>query len=163
MGVANPSADQRWKAPPVDFVKINWDAAVDSVNRRMGIGVIVRDHTREVIATISAPKNYITAPDIAEAVAALKAVTFCRERGLSKVVLEGDALQVVTALNSSTGNWSSYGHLIEEARSQLNDLHTWRVRHVRRHLNGAAHRLAKEALTLSEELIHGIEVPPMYL
>jgi ribonuclease HI len=89
MGVANPSADQRWKAPPVDFVKINWDAAVDSVNRRMGIGVIVRDHTREVIATISAPKNYITALDIAEAVAALKAVTFCRERGLSKVVLEG--------------------------------------------------------------------------
>jgi ribonuclease HI len=55
---------------------------------------------------VSAPKNHIIAPDIAEAVAALRAVTFCRERGFSKVVLEGDALQVVNALKSSTSNWS---------------------------------------------------------
>lgn len=62
-----------------------------------------------------APTNHITAPEIVEAVAALKEVTFCRELGLSKVILEGDALQVVNALKASTSNWSPYGHLIEEA------------------------------------------------
>jgi ribonuclease HI len=143
----------------VGFVKINWDAAVDSVNRRMGIGVVIRDSNGEVVATVSSPRNHITAPDIAEAVAALRAVTFCREVGFSKVVLEGDALQVVHALKSSTRNWSSYGHLIEEARSHLKGMHKWRVNHVRRHLNGAAHRLAKEALTITEEMIHVGEVP----
>jgi ribonuclease HI len=157
--VANSPTVHRWQVPPAGFVKVNWDAAVDGTHRRMGMGVIVRDPNGEVVAMLSAPRNYITAPDIAEAVAALKAVTFCRELGFSKVILEGDALQVVNALKASTRNWSPYGHLIEEAHSQLSGMHTWRVNHVRRHLNGAAHQLAKAALTLNEELIYGEEVP----
>ncbi|GLT53434.1 hypothetical protein SLA2020_267040 [Shorea laevis] len=88
----------RWQAPPKGFVKINWDAAVDLVNHRMGIGVIARDPTGEVVAMMFAPRSHIIVPEIAEAVVALKAVTFCRELGLSKVVLEGDALQIVQAL-----------------------------------------------------------------
>jgi ribonuclease HI len=150
----------RWQAPPEGFVKINWDAAVDSVNCQMGIGIVARNSLGEVVASMFAPKSYIVAPDIAEAVAALRAAKFGRELSFTRVVLEGDALQIVQALKSSTPNWSSYGHLVEEARDQLNGMHTWRVNHVRRHLNGAAHRLAKEALTLSEELISGGEVPP---
>lgn len=60
MGVANPPTDQQWQASPTGYVKVNLDAAVGSINRRMGIGVIVRDLKGEVVATISAPKNYIT-------------------------------------------------------------------------------------------------------
>jgi hypothetical protein len=67
---------------------------------------------------------------------------------------------VVNALKSSSRNWSSYGHLIEEARNQLSGLHTWRIQHVRRHINGAAHGLAKVALTLPTEVINELEVPP---
>jgi hypothetical protein len=32
----------------------------------------------------------------------------------------------------------------------MNNLQNWKVHHVRRNLNGAAHRLAKEALSLRE-------------
>ncbi|GLT69088.1 hypothetical protein SLA2020_412670 [Shorea laevis] len=145
--------------PPLGFVKVNWDAAVDSVNRRMGIGVIIRSSTGEVLATLSALKSYIINPLIAEATAALRAVTFSRDLGFPKVMLEGDALVIVQALQSPLCNFSSYGHLIEEARSHLNSLHSWRINHVRRHLNGAAHRLAKVALTLTEDQIHVAEVP----
>jgi hypothetical protein len=31
----------RWEAPKDDFVKVNWDAAMDKHKRKMGIGVIV--------------------------------------------------------------------------------------------------------------------------
>lgn len=66
---------------------------------------------------MSTPKDHIVAPNIAKAIVALKTITFCREQGWFTVVFEGDALQVVNALKSSTSNWSSYSHLIEEAQS----------------------------------------------
>ncbi|XP_059446463.1 uncharacterized protein LOC132178010 [Corylus avellana] len=84
-----------WEAPKDDFVKVNWDAAVDKHRRKMGIGVIIRDSMGEVLTTLSAPKDYIIEPDIAEALVVLRAVLFCGELGFHWVILEGDALQVV--------------------------------------------------------------------
>jgi ribonuclease HI len=97
---------------------------VDLVNCRIGIGIIARNSQGEVVASMSAPKCYIIALDIAGAVAALRAITFCRELGFTRVVLEGDAIQIVQVLKSSTHNWNSYGHLIKEARNQLHGIHT---------------------------------------
>lgn len=132
---------------------------MDKNNRKMGIGVIVRDSMGEVLATLSAPKEHIIALDIAEATAALSAITFIRELGLYKVVMEGDVLIVVQALMSFDKNWSCYDHLIEEARGLLNCMHTWKVNHVRQQLNCAAHHLANEALALGEEQALIEEVP----
>ena len=39
-------------------------------NKKMGIGMIVRDHVGEVLATLMAPKPYITDLVVAETVAA---------------------------------------------------------------------------------------------
>lgn len=56
----------------------------------IGIGVIVRDSEGEVLATLSALKAHIIAPDIAEAMVTLQVTCFCIEFGFYKVVLEGD-------------------------------------------------------------------------
>jgi len=45
-------------------------------------------------------------------------------------------------------NWSVYGHIIAETRGKMNNLQNWKVHHVRCNLNGAAHRLAIDALSL---------------
>jgi ribonuclease HI len=82
-------------------------------------------------------------PAIAEATAALRAAILCHDLGLNKVILEGDALQIVQALNREGPHWSSYGHLTEEARGMLSSLHSWKVVHVRRQYNEVAHVLAK--------------------
>jgi hypothetical protein len=67
------------------------------------------------------------------------------------VTLEGDALQVVHALRKDGRNWSWYGHIVEDTRDALNCLHKWNVNHVKRTLNGLAHRLAKKGLSMLEE------------
>lgn len=108
-----------WQAPSDGFVKVNWDVAVHKYNRKMGIGVIVCDNMGEVLATLLDPKAYIIAPNIAEATSVLQAVNFTRELGFYKVVLEGDAIQVVQA------------HLTEEGRGVIDCMHAWRVNHVR--------------------------------
>lgn len=38
-------------------MKVNWDAIVDKNKRKMDIGVIVRDHVGEVLATLMAPNH----------------------------------------------------------------------------------------------------------
>lgn len=59
----------------------------------MGIGVIVKDCSREVLATFSAFKMFIIDPIDAKIFAAPKATIFCRELGLQSIKLEGNALR----------------------------------------------------------------------
>jgi hypothetical protein len=77
---------------------------VDKNSRKMGVGIIFKDSIGEVLVTLLASKEYIIEHDIAEAMAALRAVRLCCELGFYKVVLEVDALQVVQALSKECRN-----------------------------------------------------------
>ncbi len=59
-----------WKAHLNGFIKVNWDAAI-------------RDCKGDVRATLAEPKDYIIAPDVAEAMAALRSEKFSCELGYS--------------------------------------------------------------------------------
>jgi len=82
------SSIQKWKAPTVGYVKVNCDATVYEAGGKMGIGVIVRDHKGEVLATLLAPQQHIIDPTSA----ALRATFFALELGYQQVELEGDAI-----------------------------------------------------------------------
>jgi hypothetical protein len=87
------------------------------------------------------------------------AVNFSRKLGFYKVILGGDALQIVQALGKEGSNWCIYDHLIKETREVLHSMQSWKVHHVRRNLNGVAHRLANVALSLSEAHVCFEETP----
>jgi hypothetical protein len=40
---------QGWKKPPLDFVKLNWDASLDTNSKRMGVGDLIRDSAGNVL------------------------------------------------------------------------------------------------------------------
>ena len=44
---------------------------------KMGIGVIVRDWMREVLATLLSPRDHIIEPDVTKAIAGLRVAHFC--------------------------------------------------------------------------------------
>lgn len=44
-----------WKKPPEGAYKVNWDAATNSANGKIVIGVIIKDSNGEVIGTLRAP------------------------------------------------------------------------------------------------------------
>ncbi|KAG6721291.1 hypothetical protein I3842_03G106200 [Carya illinoinensis] len=99
--------------------------------------VIIRDHQGFVVGTLRAPRPLNGGAYEAEACGLFVAVTFCRELGLSQVILEGDSRQVVTQLlgqevDGSMGGWEA---------------------------NSAAHVLAKSAVLLSEDLYNIEECP----
>lgn len=72
--------------------------------------------------------------------------------GLTNIILEGDALQVVNMMNNATIDWSLRGLLIEDARNVLSSFATWSIFHISRGADMAAHCLAKAALNLDEDI-----------
>jgi ribonuclease HI len=143
----------KWKAPVGGSLKLNWGAAVNKQSKRMGIGIIVRDEEGVFVAAMAKVLPSFNDPTVAEALAAWHAVNMCVAKGFHKIVLEGDSLVVVSALNNSLPTWSSLGQLIEDTKVKAKSLHQVEISHVNRAANLAAHSLAKFAISqLLDEL-----------
>jgi hypothetical protein len=98
----------------VGVCKVNWDAAVDGRGGRIWIGAVVRDHSKKVLAMLSETIASIKDPTTAEALAARRGTELYTSLGIRRFILEGDALQIVQAIQSSRGRWYSYGLIIED-------------------------------------------------
>jgi ribonuclease HI len=105
-----------WRAPRAGWLKANWDAALNNTSRKMGIGVVVRNESGEVVAALAKVIPFVEDPTAAEAIAAWHAVNLCVDRGFHQVVLERDSQIVVSALNQTSPSWSSYGQLLEDTK-----------------------------------------------
>ncbi|XP_035545902.1 uncharacterized protein LOC118348408 [Juglans regia] len=97
--VSLASSPSQWCKPFFNHYKINWDAAIDKVHCRVGTGVVIRDWNVCVTTTLRSTCASFLDPLLGEAIAALRAVKFCAELGLRTIILEGDSLNVVNAIN----------------------------------------------------------------
>jgi ribonuclease HI len=147
----SPQDRERWKKPSREFLKCNWDAAIDSDEMRMGVGVVIKNHEGEVVAAKCCTKPHITDPLVAEIVAAWSAAQFIRHLEIDHVLVEGDSLGVIQSLGGVDRSWAPAGHLVDDAKALLNNCRCWKAMHVRREANAAADCLAKMALQLIEE------------
>ncbi|XP_042983177.1 uncharacterized protein LOC122312594 [Carya illinoinensis] len=152
-----------WKKPPNDSYKLNWDAAIDKATAKVGIGAIIRDSHGQVIGTLQATRPLKIDLFIAESYALLIASTFCKENGISAVIMEGETQKVINILRNEVTDWSQGRLLIEEAKSILNSCPTWSANHVKKEANKAACTLARNALLLYEDLYELEEIPSCIL
>lgn len=70
---------------------------------------------------------------------------FSPKREFTGVIFEGDALNIVDAVNSNNPCESSYGHFVEDVKVGLVSIGNSKFVHVKREANLAAHTLAKAA------------------
>jgi hypothetical protein len=117
----------------------------------IGVGIIGRDHNGNICLAFTACRRFFTDRTSAEALAAWTLADICVRVGYNDVILEGDALEVVQAMNREEFSCGRYGALINDAKILLQQVQHWKVRHVKRAANAAAHRLAKLAFSFSEE------------
>ena len=77
-----------------------------------GLGVVFQDSTN----TIAALSQKIAKPQtvMAEALAANRAKVLAKKLSIFKVVVKGDCLQVIQALNAPGRCHTMYGHVIED-------------------------------------------------
>jgi hypothetical protein len=133
--------------------KVNWDTAIDGQGRCIGIGVIVWDHNGVVLAMLSETMTSIKDPTTAEALAARRGAKLCVSLGITRLILEGDALQIVQALRLTGGRWYPYGLVIEDTQRLFKNFQECSVSHVFRNANVEAHKLAKLAFSIGENKV----------
>jgi ribonuclease HI len=106
----------------------------------VGFGIVIRDqHEKIRLAMV------FWIPQAAETVAALVAAQLCIEMGIRQVQLEGDAKNVIVAVNSGEPDESGRGQLTEDIRFSLRSIPVWEMRYTRREGNKVAHALASLA------------------
>jgi ribonuclease HI len=92
---------------------VNWDDSLRVKERHIGIGIVARDEYGNFLGARAITKMVVTTSKVAEAMAALEAILFCKQAGFFIVLLEGDAKQVVNEVNHGSINMSIGGHFIE--------------------------------------------------
>ncbi|KAK6139702.1 hypothetical protein DH2020_026556 [Rehmannia glutinosa] len=80
--------EQEWQPPPIDTVKINFDASFSTATSSWGLGFIARDHNGLSLGWRHKEIHGIFHPTTAEAMAAREAVYFANEKGWRNVVVE---------------------------------------------------------------------------
>ncbi|KAF5441962.1 hypothetical protein F2P56_037084 [Juglans regia] len=141
-------------------IKANWDAAIDKANSRVGIGVIVRNSEGAIMASLCSSMDLFPDPLLGEAIAARRASSFCADLGFQHVILEGDSLLVVKAIQNKEDSWSDSGLVIRDIKILLSKFLSWSILHVHREVNVIAHHLAKFALSCQEDCIMIEDCPP---
>lgn len=85
----------RWFPRNVTWVKVNWDGAVNMNTQKSGIGIIIRDNYKEVLACQRSLVCCNSNPFLAESEAFFRSIQLCNELGLARIRLKGDAKTVI--------------------------------------------------------------------
>ena len=110
------------------------------------------------VAACSVAFQEVVTPDLAESIAARKALSFALEEGMESVILATDCLSIVRRINSKAFDRSGCGPVIEDIKHLLAKFPSSSICHVRHEQNVAAHLLARS----SEQLVCRVwcGVPP---
>jgi hypothetical protein len=108
---------QRWKPLPNGLIKVNWDAANNVKEGCIGLGAVARGCRGEFLGARCEMKPIVVDAKMAESMAALWAVLFCKAANFSDVIFERDSAQVVAELSSSPPYLSKNGHFNEKHRT----------------------------------------------
>ena len=127
-----------WSPPTENLYKVNFNAALFEHLGFAGLGVLIRDGRGNVLAALSQKIALPQSVEMAEALAAKRAVQLATEMSFLRVVVEGDCKRVVQALQAQGRSFTLYRHVIEDVRRIGAMLQTCSFHHVLREI-GRAH------------------------
>ena len=105
-----------WSPPPDTCFKGNFDTTLFDSSNCAGIGVVFRDSSRNVIASLSQWIDHTSLVELAKVLASRRAMVLARELSLFDVIFKGDCLRIIQALKNSGSCKTPFGHVIEETK-----------------------------------------------
>ena len=134
-----------WTPLTLGVFKINVDGATSEDGRNSSVSAVIPDSCGAIIAASSKFLQGQFSFSKVEALAMESGILLSQGMMLSQIIVESDALSVVSSVNGSFIE-GSIGHLIQGILALLNSFSSWRVNHVNRNYNRAAHELAHLAI-----------------
>ncbi|XP_075662876.1 uncharacterized protein LOC142632323 [Castanea sativa] len=156
-----------WR-PPLTRFKLNFYAVVFKDEEASGIGAIIRNDRREVMAAFSGKGPSVSCSEEAEILACRRAVEFALECGFMEMVMEGDNQSVMSALELKRSLTSRVGHIIQDVLCLLHGFRWSQVQFAKRSANTVAHLLARHAKNSIHDVIwmeksHPLVMQALYL
>lgn len=132
-----------WVKPHTNTVKVSFDAVVFSERQEMGVGLIARDSTGNLLQAKAVIHAGHFAPVLAEAMEIKEALSWIAEMQFRSTVIESDCLTAVQAIRSKTSMRSHFGMVIEECRRHIYSTNNISLYFIKRSANMVAHTLAR--------------------
>jgi exonuclease III len=99
-----------WSAPPIDFLKLNFDGASKGNPGAAGYGVVFRNHHGRILL-ISAGSLGHTTNNVAELWALVRGLQLAKDHNFNQLLVEGDSQILVNLLGQPPGWGVSAQHL----------------------------------------------------
>ncbi|KAK3188891.1 hypothetical protein Dsin_028452 [Dipteronia sinensis] len=157
--VGSPSS-MLWSPPAIGQLKMNTDAALDAESGRVGVGITIRNHLGEVMASSAQSVEAGHSPQVAEALAIFRGLIFARDSWLLPCSVESDAQVIVNLINSDDTPLSEVGLIVNDINRFLGSNQGCSISFVPRTANRAAHGLAKFSLSANFDNFWMEEVLP---
>ena len=154
-----PRPRVKWKPPDASCFKINFDKAIFRNENKSGIGVVTRDHTGSIIASLAQLISPALQAVEIEAIAAARALEFGNEISISEAVLEGDSELIIESLKVGGNTIASVEPLIQDTIVFSSFFSKLLFSHCRRDGNKLAHSLARYSINVSDYVVWMEEVP----
>nr|XP_023880943.1 uncharacterized protein LOC111993330 [Quercus suber] len=100
------------------FFKINVDGAIPSIEGHSGVGVIIIDWERKVVAAKCLPLSGRMVVEETEAIAMEQGMIPAKNLGLEMTIFEGDSLQTIQAIEAKEVR-SVIGHIVSSCLQNL--------------------------------------------
>ncbi|XP_074352565.1 uncharacterized protein LOC141691704 [Apium graveolens] len=101
---------RRWERPVTGWVKVNIDAVLFEDVHSTGMGIVVRDAEGKFLMVVSRQRDGLVSPREAEALCLKEALSWLKDKGLSKCIFETDSQLLARACKGVYGR--SYFHSI---------------------------------------------------
>ena len=121
---------------------------------------MIRNAVGDVMAALSARGAAVVDSEEAEALACRKAMEFAIDAGFSELIVEGDNAMVMSAVSSTSPNWSRLGVIYDDIGCLAAGLRYVSFSCIMRSANSMAHSLARYANVLDEEVVWLEDSPP---
>lgn len=77
---SSSSSQHKWGKPMKNYCKVNFDATMDKEQKkRIGLGIIVRNNSGDIMATVCSPRRLVVSPFLIAFYALWRSKELCRE------------------------------------------------------------------------------------
>ena len=149
-----------WTTSEAYGYKLKFDGATFAEDGTAGIGVVIHNGARLVMASLS---QRIPLPALVievEALVVRRAMEFALELGFDDVILEGDFEVLVKTLKDGRNTLTNYDNLTADIFFLTSHFSRVQFSFVRRQCNRLAHSLARRASISQQMSVWMEEVPP---
>lgn len=134
---------KKWEKPPPGSLKLNVDGAFSESDKNGGWGYVIRNEDGEVIQSGSGRVTPGLDPMHMELAACIEGVRAAMALGITNLIMETDAMQVVWAVQGDDFRLAAVGGLVHVLKEMLVDnFANCSIKYIPRECNRVAHELA---------------------